>query len=336
MIKSKFIKEKEVALQCAMAASSLCQMIREEMVTHESIIKEDKSPVTVADYGSQAVICHMLREHFPNDPIVAEETSIDLKREENGWILSKVTSYVRNIFYGVSEMDVCEWIDIGKKEISQRYWCIDPIDGTKGFLRGDQYAIAIALVVDGSVRIGVLACPNLPEDLKRPNGPRGVIFFAEKGEGAFQRMIAGGEESRISVSRLYKASDLRFCESFEPEHSNHQLHLKIARKLGINESSIRMDSQAKYGIVARGDASIYLRLPSIANLNYKEKVWDHAAGAIIIEEAGGEVTDARGRPIDFGKDYKLLDNIGIVATNGTLHQAVLSEIANEIIFNNFK
>jgi 3'-phosphoadenosine 5'-phosphosulfate (PAPS) 3'-phosphatase len=80
-----------------------------------------------------------------------------------------------------------------------------------------------------------------------------------------------------------------------------------------------MDSQCKYGIVARGEASIYLRL-----MSYKSWIWDQAAGAIIVEEAGGMVTDMYGKTLDFSQGRRLFHNSGVVATNGILHETVLA------------
>lgn len=318
--------QKEIAFRCVVAASKLCQRVQKEMVTQEAITKADRSPVTIADFGSQAVVCRILHQAFPSDRIVAEETSRELRGQNRAGILSKVTDFVRTIIPDSSEDQVCEWIDIGSKEIAPRYWCLDPIDGTKGFLRGDQYAIALALVIDGNVHLGVIACPNLPEDLNRPDGPRGTVFFALRGEGAFQVKLDGKETLPIRVSPSEISESSRFCESFEPAHADLEAHKKIAKRLGIVEPSIRMDSQAKYGIVARGEASIYLRLPSPKTPDYKEKVWDHAAGTILIEEAGGKITDIHGKTLDFGVGYKLTRNIGVIATNGHLHEAVLSSL----------
>ena len=100
--------------------------------------------------------------------------------------------------------------------------------------------------------------------------------------------------------------------------------MSLPALLGVKTSPIRIDSQCKYGIVARGDASIYLRLPKKSG--YEEKVWDHAAGWLIVKEAGGEVTDIHGRPIDFSTGRTLSHNIGLVATNGKLHAQVLSAV----------
>lgn len=65
-------------------------------------------------------------------------------------------------------------------------WTIDPIDGTKGFLRGEQYAVCLSLIVDAHVQVGVIGCPNLPFDSLQPDLGRGVIFVAVKGQGAEQ------------------------------------------------------------------------------------------------------------------------------------------------------
>ena len=87
-----------------------------------------------------------------------------------------------------------------------------------------------------------------------------------------------------------------------------------------------MDSQAKYGVVARGEAGLYLRVPSSSEPHYREKIWDHAAGAIIAEEAGGRVTDIFGAPLDFSSGIRLERNSGVVVTNGRLHDIILQAL----------
>lgn len=67
-----------------------------------------------------------------------------------------------------------------------RMWALDPIDGTKGFLRGEQFAVCLALIVDGQVQVGVMGCPNLPVDAKDKDGEKGCLFITVKGQGAFQ------------------------------------------------------------------------------------------------------------------------------------------------------
>jgi 3'(2'), 5'-bisphosphate nucleotidase len=87
---------------------------------------------------------------------------------------------------------------------------------------------------------------------------------------------------------------------------------------------LRIDSQCKYAVLARGDVSVYLRLPTLAD--YEEKNWDHAAGWIIVKEAGGEVSDVRGQPLDFSLGRTLRRNKGVVATNGKLHPQVIAAV----------
>jgi 3'(2'), 5'-bisphosphate nucleotidase len=68
-------------------------------------------------------------------------------------------------------------------------WTLDPIDGTMGFLRKQQFAICLALLIDGIVQLGIIGCPNLPVDHKQPDGEKGCLFIAIRNHGAFQVSI---------------------------------------------------------------------------------------------------------------------------------------------------
>ena len=138
--------------------------------------------------------------------------------------------------------------------------------------------------------------------------------------------IQGTTRRPLSVSKVKNPSEVAITESVEPDHADHLFHQRLAQKLNISRPSIRMDSQAKYGILARGEVTLYLRVPSVAEPDYKENIWDHAAGSIIAEEAGGRVTDAKGQPLDFSSGIKMEKNYGIVVTNGILHQVVLKAL----------
>lgn len=314
------------AIKSITMASKACERIRKELNSIKSILKDDKSPVTIADYCSQAIICNVLKTAFPNDNIIAEEDSNQLRDRKNLSILEQVTNYVNYFIPNANAKDVCSWIDFSSKIITDRYWTLDPIDGTKGFLRGDQYAIALALVEDREVIIGLLACPNLPLNKGLSNEKRGCLFLGLKGKGAIQMGIEDEEEKNyISVSKIGDIKEAIFTESFEPSHSDHVFHERLALRLNINKPSIRMDSQAKYGIVARGEATFYIRIPS--QKGYKEKIWDHAAGSIIAQEAGGKVTDMFGNPLDFTCGIGLIKNNGILVSNGFLHSRILNALA---------
>ncbi|KAJ1552524.1 hypothetical protein HK405_011007, partial [Cladochytrium tenue] len=174
------------------------------------------------------------------------------------------------------------------------------------------------------VDFGVLGCPNLPLSLSSPDGERGSLFIAIRGGGAYQRPFSSANETRISVSSVTNASETFFCESAEAGHSSQSEAAEIGRLLGIVRPSVRMDSQCKYGVVARGEAGIYLRVPVSAT--YEEKIWDHAAGSLLVEEAGGTVTDVQGNPLDFTQGRTLRANKGVIATAGGVNAAVLDAV----------
>lgn len=312
--------ERQVAIDAVLKAVQLCQRVQAEMLDTDSVDKSDGSPVTVADFGSQAVICRIIGDTFPEDAIVAEEDSQALRK--NPTLLKRVVTYVSQLTEQTSPQTVCDWIDWGRSAIGQRFWTLDPIDGTKGFLRGDQYAIALALIVNGEVQLGVLGCPNLPQKWKMAQEARGCLFAAARGDGTQILSLDGRLKEPVHVSHTVH----RLAESFESTHGDHAAHVSIARHLQMNNAPIRMDSQAKYGLVAHGAASVYMRLPNPAAPDYRECIWDHAAGLIVVEEAGGKVSDADGLPLDFLKGRRLTANRGIVATNGVLHAQVLEGI----------
>jgi 3'(2'), 5'-bisphosphate nucleotidase len=314
------------AIRATIIAAELCKRVRKDLAGGESILKGDRSPVTVADFGSQAVICQLIKEKFPNDIIVAEEDSKELRNPDRSKILEQVTRHVGNFIPDASPGKVCSWIDYSSHRLEKRFWTLDPIDGTKGFLRGDQYAIALALIEEGGVKFGLMACPNLYLDKAQPQGKRGCLFLAIKGRGSFQMDLQGANKQPLFVSKTEAPSETLFTESVEPDHADHLFHQRLAKKLNIVKPSLRMDSQAKYGIVARGEATLYLRVPSPSEPGYKEKIWDHAAGSIIAEEAGGKVTDTLGNPLDFSSGIKMKKNHGILVTNGILHDVVLNAL----------
>ncbi|HDD25005.1 MAG TPA: 3'(2'),5'-bisphosphate nucleotidase [Chloroflexi bacterium] len=328
--------EKRIAVEAVTQAARLCQAVRAEMARSnawESLEKDDRSPVTVADFGSQALICHYVNRVFPRDPIVGEEDSAALQASANASRLAQVTQYVRRFFPQATTEEICHWIDIGKGTIAGRFWTLDPIDGTKGFLRNDQYAIALALIEDGKVQLGVLGCPALPVRLDEPDGPTGVIFVAVRGGGAFAAPLdASIDEAAyvpIHVVQPTQRNEWRFVESVEAAHGNPTLQETVAQAVGFTRPPLRMDSQVKYGAVARGDAALYLRLPSPGQPGYREKIWDHAAGALIVEEAGGCVTDVYGYPLNFAAGYRMKTNRGVVASNGVLHLAVIEALRKQ-------
>ncbi len=321
-----FAAELALAVAAVRRASALCQAVRATL-DPGTLAKADLSPVTVADFGSQAVVAHALAGALPHDPLVAEEDAADLRRPENAGARAAVARHVAAVVPGADAAAVLDWIDRGGAAAGAgRFWTLDPIDGTKGFLRGDQYAVALALVVGGRVEVAALACPALPAGTDGQGSP-GVIFAAVRGQGTTGVPLDDPHATPVPV-RVASDADaaaIRFCESFESGHSAHGHAAQVAERLGITAAPIRMDSQAKYGVVARGQAHLYLRLPT--RVDYREKIWDHAAGALIVTEAGGVVSDVDGRPLDFALGRELAANRGVVAAAGpALHARVLEAL----------
>ena len=324
-----FETERIVATQAVVKACRLCETVRSSLSSGGSILKKDRTPVTVADFGSQALINLELMSSF-NYPVMAEEEGSALQSPDYNHIKSKVLEYVDGIYPGLSEEKVLAAINNSnyKGGHTGRFWTLDPIDGTKGFLRNDQYAIALALIENGKVVLGILGCPNLPRNLENPDAQKGCLFIAVRGKGTVTRQLDDPEERPVVVADIDDPSRAIVCESVEPSHSSQTDSDRFREILKIQSPPIRMDSQCKYGLVARGDSSIYLRIPTSSR--YTEKVWDHAAGWIIVEEAGGRVADVFGNPVDFSVGRGLERNKGIVATNGTLHSRIISALTRLI------
>jgi 3'(2'), 5'-bisphosphate nucleotidase len=316
-------RELEAGIEAVRAASRICRAVAQRLVTADTHEKKDQSPVTVADFASQAVVCQRLERAFPGDPVVGEEDATELRQAAPALREAVRRALADELGGDPGLPPVLSWIDRGRSPAdARRYWTLDPIDGTKGFLRGEQYAVALALIEDGEVVVGLLGCPNLPD-----GAGRGALFTAVRGEGARRLALWDAADSLgrpIEVAHPRTPAEARFCESVESAHSDQDHSAKIAALLGITAEPYRIDSQCKYAAVAEGDASIYLRLPT--KKDYREKIWDHAAGKLVVEEAGGRVTDVDGAPLAFRHGRTLAANRGVVATSGPIHDAVIAAI----------
>lgn len=322
-----FEKELAVAQEAVRKASQLCSAAQRGLVDAEKHDKADKSPVTVADYGAQALVLSTLAAAFPDDPAVGEEDSSDLRKAENAELFSRVVEYAQKVDASLDADSVLAAIDRGSHSggSSGRFWTLDPIDGTKGFLRGEQYAVALALIENGEVVLGVLGCPNLPVDPNKPEDEKGCLLFAVKGQGAFQAPLSDlSAATSISTDSVTDPAQAVFCESVESGHTAHGRSANITEALGTAVEPFRMDSQCKYAAVSRGQASVYLRLPT--RPGYEEKIWDHAAGYIVLLEAGGKIADTFGQPLDFSLGRTLKNNKGIVATSPAVFESVVKAV----------
>jgi len=333
-----------------------------------TLSKADDSPVTLADFAVQAVILHHLNSEKYG--FIAEESSLEvqsnpsltqniLEATQSHGIMNASRLY-KSIDVGKSYLD---WFDENsgiqnENKKPDKIWVLDPIDGTKGFLRGKhtggQYCIALALLENGIPTIGILSCPNLPTkgssnlewNLDEISGQqstnRGCIFVASQGGGCYQLPLFPGpvinhlplqvtfnqDESERSLSHA------RFCIGVERSFGDYLnqtfsmaelLHAKedVFDDQGDIRQSIRIDSQAKFGVIGRGDAEYYVRLP---RPDYQEWIWDQAAGYVVLQECGGEMTDTCGKKIDFSLGPKLGMHVkGVLGSNGSIfHKALVA------------
>lgn len=320
-----FRPEVDFALQTVRRASLLVKQVQAELVS-AALTKDDRSPVTVADFASQALVGYLLERAFPRDLLVGEEDSSAL-RSSTGDELEQVTRFVGREIPGAETGAVCAWIDRGAAAPQGRFWTLDPIDGTKGFLRRDQYAVALALVVDGEVQVAALGCPNLREAVTpQPDGP-GSLVIAARGQGAWVTQLdSPGSFTRLRVSECAEPEAARLLRSFEAGHTNVAKVDGLAATLGTQAEPVRMDSQAKYAVLAAGGGELIVRLLSPSQPDYREKIWDQAAGSLVLEEAGGKISDLDGRALDFTTGRTLNRNRGVLASNGRLHELALDAL----------
>ena len=315
--------EIQFALESTRQAVQLVELIQKELVGG-ALTKDDRSPVTVADFAAQAWIGYCLAQAYPADGLVAEEDSARLKSDPA--MLEQVTQYIQRQIGSASAESVASWIDHNRVDGGERFWTLDPIDGTQGFLRGDQYAVALALVVEGQVVLGVLGCPHLNPHAQ-PVQNSGALFYAARDYGAWAVDLQPNHiPMRLETSTLTEPIEARILRSYESGHTNTGKIDDFARLMNTQAEQVLMDSQAKYAVLASGGADILLRLLSAHQPNYHEKIWDQAAGSIVLEEAGGKISDLDGKPLDFTTGRSLTNNRGILASNRNLHPAALDAL----------
>jgi 3'(2'), 5'-bisphosphate nucleotidase len=321
------------AFAAVSAACDVARRVQRDLERVQRITKDDKSPVTVADFAVQAVVAMSLHEALgANTLIVGEEHSQALRTGEQGSVLAAVVDAVRSVRPGATLENVLQAIDQCDHDASADvYWTLDPVDGTKGFLRGQQYAVALGLIERGEVTLGIMGCPNLPTEHTAPldvADARGAIYTAHRGGGAWEQVGThpDGACQRVQAAAFAIGRGIRVCESVEAAHSKHDDVERIIELAGGKDAarSARLDSQCKYAVVGRGQADAYLRMPT--RKGYVEKIWDHAAGMLIAQEAGAIVSDIAGNPLDFSRGRTLQNNRGIVCAAAGLHDRLLHAI----------
>ncbi|KAF4468438.1 3 (2)5 -bisphosphate nucleotidase [Fusarium albosuccineum] len=339
-----YAHERQLAELAVLRASILTKKVLSSV---SGISKADASPVTVADFAAQAILISALRRAFPGDTFVGEEDSralrndADLRERVYELASSAKLENAEDEALLASPSSVDEMLDLidlggrGEGGRTGRFWVMDPVDGTATFLKGQQYAVSLALVEDGHEVVGVLGCPNLkPVDGKLAETTvdkegLGLMLSAVRGQGATIRtMNFGGLDEARPLEGLDKAADLpdaQIVDSSTSKTSRHDLIAKLARHFGAKYPNTEVwSSHIRYAALMVGGGDFQLRVPSSPDV--KMWIWDHAGAQLILTEAGGKVTDLDGKSIDFGAGRDLNQNRGLIAARGGIHPTVLEKL----------
>ncbi|XP_074340755.1 putative 3'(2'),5'-bisphosphate nucleotidase, mitochondrial isoform X1 [Apium graveolens] len=361
--KAKYHKELEAAVDVVERACCLCVEVKKSLFSSEGRIleKNDQTPVTIADFGVQALVSLELGRLFPSIPLVAEEDSAFLRSNNlANSVLDVVSDKAEFSGKPLSEDDVLEAIDRGGKDAfvfgssPATYWVLDPIDGTKGFLKGSEalYVVGLSLVVEGDVVLGVMGCPNWQEeDSSKPTieiqeyddiiSRLGVVMVAHVGCGTWKKRLndissntenMAGSWIRCFVDKYSIIKEASFCISDSQLWESLPLSNSFDATTDIQSVSenqilllpVCCGSLCKYLMVASGRASVFILRSRVDRII---KVWDHAVGIICVQEAGGMVTDWEGSKIDLAADQEdrraLFPSGGVLVTNGNVHDHIL-------------
>ncbi|KAM4054905.1 inositol monophosphatase family protein [Hirsutella rhossiliensis] len=337
-------REREVAEAAVVAAARLTKGVLRAV---SEVSKQDASPVTVADFAAQALLIAALRAAFPGDAFVGEEDSGLLRRD------AALRDRVYELFSAaaasaVSVDEMLGLIDLGGRGAGGpdgRFWVMDPVDGTAAFLRGEQYAVSLALVQDGHEVVGVLACPNLKLD---PDGRvsessvdshgLGIMLSAARGHGVNLFALPSSPDSSSPPAPVP-----RRLQRLEPPRGLGHVHVvdchlnppssravmqQLAARLGAPFPGTDVwSSHVRYAALVVGGGHALVRIP--AGSRGRSCIWDHAGAQLIYAEVGGRATDLDGRAIDFGAGRYLSRNRGLVVAHADIHDKILS-LAQEL------
>jgi 3'(2'), 5'-bisphosphate nucleotidase len=346
MASAPFTYERRIAELAIQRAVLATELVRKRHIDNAVTWKEDRSPVSLADCASQALLVSAIRGAFPNDRIIAEESADDLRADAE--MLQKVWDIVSSTKLESNDTDnslaspqsaedmlnLLEFSD-GDSSNEGRVWTIDPIDGTMSYLDGCQYTVVAALLVNGIQEVGVVGCPRLSMTDENANGcdwtavspdEGGCMVSAVRTQGAHVRALSTGSLSPGRpipyLSKSFDVKNLRIAENARSVRPPFAERHRIADMLGGSWNPMQVCStQLRYVLCALGRCEVVTRFPAVQSQN--AYVWDHAGGILIFSEVGGRTTDVEGRDIDCGRGRRLDGNVGTLGAPATVHSAVL-------------
>lgn len=261
-------KELVRAVELARIAGTEVVRLRAGQLTVE--MKPGDEPVTVADRRASELIVEGLTASFPDDALISEELPVTPEA-------------------------------LGKP----RVWLVDPIDGTKDFIRGgDGFAVMIGLAIDGVPAVGVVHQPTIDR-----------TFFVTPDAGAY--VARGGEVTPLAVSEIATAGEARLVAS--ASHRTADID-RVKTELGIADELNVGSVGVKLCLIASGARDLYV------NPSAKTKAWDTCAPEAILTAAGGRLTDLFGTPIEYRAE--LAHRRGLVASNGRVHAEVVGKLGS--------
>ena len=296
----------QAIIRAVSEAACATWFVRSQNYNEDSWSKSDKTPVTVADLASQAIILSAVAEIAPQEKVLAEEEIGSLNDDNRASRVREVVEEIRRKSFSVKEIREC--VGYRGDPEAKNWWLVDPLDGTKGFILGLVYSIAVARIVNGSLDRSWMAAPGKEDSLP---GVIGHLFHAVRGQGAYRSHLNNPtEETRLP--HLPESYIPPLLVAGSRAHGGAELPKPIL-DAGISAVNIPLDSQAKYAAIAVGAAHLYPRKHSTTfGYNF---AWDHGPGTLLVQECGGVVTDLHGDPLDFSTGKRLSANVGILAAS---------------------
>ncbi|KAK0625850.1 hypothetical protein B0T14DRAFT_508673 [Immersiella caudata] len=319
------------------------------------MLKSDATPVTIADLAIQAMLLTVLNVTFPTYGLVAEESADQLRNdpELRAIVNSLIVDHARDNTYAwengcfafsTNDTHVIKILDLagdpnGDGTTKPTFWVMDPIDGTASFVKGQQYAINLALISDGVEQLSAIACPLVDFNLAKtplskftdatvpPASHPGTFLYAALGEGSYiMPLDASQSPIRLpnippnAVSRPYLSTTATAVTSGKQD-----LHQQIATSLGATHPYCDLLAWVlRWVSLALQHATYTVWI--YKNPNRHAKIWDHAGAMLLFREVGGKITDVNGREMDLSTGRTMSGNRGFVAASEGEHAAVLAEV----------
>jgi 3'(2'), 5'-bisphosphate nucleotidase len=240
----------------------------------EVVQKQDHSPLTLADTRSHGIISRALRERYPDIPVLSEEGREIAFEQRRNW---------------------------------ERFWLVDPLDGTKEFVkRNGEFTVNIALIQNRVPVFGIIYIPVSDR-----------VFVGDVNEGCFE--IASGGRRKLSVSPISAQARVRVARS----RSHPAPGLERLLSLMPSHEIINRGSALKFCLVAAGEADFYPRFGPTWE-------WDTAAGHAIVAAAGGVMVDLAGKPFLYNKENLLNGPFMVSADMEWLRKTGILEAASKL------